>query len=101
MPCFNLDACFGGMCFSLDAYDISILFLVFLVSIKRYPLAVKRYTPEDESFLREVVFPEEDRHLFTSAPWTGEYRWFRSTNVVPLEHWRRVSVNEDGRPAAA
>jgi hypothetical protein len=38
--------------------------------------------------LREWTFPEEDRARFTTAPWRGEYRWFRSPNVVCLEQWR-------------
>jgi hypothetical protein len=33
--------------------------------------------------LRAWTFPEEDRALFTTAPWQGEYRWFRSPNVIP------------------
>jgi hypothetical protein len=44
---------------------------------------------EDEAFLRRVIFCEEDRLTFTSAPWTGGYRWFRSPNIIPLEQWRR------------
>jgi hypothetical protein len=55
-------------------------------------MILKRYTPQDESFFRQVVFAEEDRHLFTTAPWHGGFRWFRSANVVPIEHWRRVEV---------
>ena len=43
---------------------------------------------EDETFMWTIVFPEEDRRLFTTAPWKGEYRWFRSPNVVCLEHYR-------------
>jgi hypothetical protein len=39
--------------------------------------------------LRDWTFPEEDRHLYTTAPWRDEYRWFRSPNVVPIEQWRR------------
>lgn len=51
---------------------------------------MNRCTPkEGESFLRSVTFPEEDQHLFTTAPWGGEYRWFRSSNVVPIEYYRR------------
>jgi len=50
---------------------------------------VKRYNREDEQFFRQVVIPEEDRHRFTSTPWRGEFRWFRSANIVPIEHWRR------------
>jgi len=44
---------------------------------------------QDEAFLRELTIPEEDRTKYTSQPWTGEYRWFRSPNVVCLEHYRR------------
>ena len=39
--------------------------------------------------LRDWTFPEEDRAQFTTAPWRGEYRWFRSPNVICIEHWRR------------
>jgi hypothetical protein len=44
---------------------------------------------DDEAFLRKIIFPEEDRHLFTATPWRSEYRWFRSSNIVPLEQWRQ------------
>jgi hypothetical protein len=50
---------------------------------------IKRYD-EDHAFLRNFVVPEEDRHLFTSAKWAGEYRWFRSENVVCLEKARLI-----------
>jgi hypothetical protein len=43
----------------------------------------------EDDFLRKLTFPEEDRHLFTAAPWRGGFRWFRSENVVPMERWRR------------
>ena len=43
---------------------------------------------DDEAFLRVLTVPEEDRRRFTTAPWRGEFRWFRSPNVVPLERWR-------------
>jgi hypothetical protein len=54
---------------------------------------------DEEAFLRTFVFPEEDRHLFTTAPWRGEFRWFRSPNVVPIERWRKQS--EPGNDANA
>ena len=57
-------------------------------------MILKRYSLQDESFLRSVVFAEEDRHLFTTAPWRGEYRWFRSANVTPIESWQRIEVGE-------
>ena len=61
----------------------------------------RRYNLQDEAFFRQVVFPEEDRHLFTTTPWHGEFRWFRSANVIPIEHWLRVEVEvpEVVRPA--
>jgi hypothetical protein len=43
----------------------------------------------DEAFLRHVTFPEEDRHFYTTTPWQGGFRWFRSPNVVPIEQWRQ------------
>ena len=48
-----------------------------------------RANQTDEDFLRGLTFPEEDRHLYTTAPWQGGFRWFKSPNVVPLEQWRR------------
>jgi hypothetical protein len=48
-------------------------------------------TEQDDQLLQEWTFPEEERHLYTSEPWTGGYRWFRSPNVVCLERYRRPS----------
>jgi hypothetical protein len=48
-----------------------------------------RESEEDEAFLRRIIFCEEDRRKFTSAPWTGGYRWFRSPNIIPIEQRRR------------
>ena len=42
--------------------------------------------------LRHWTFPEEDRAQFTTAPWRGEFRWFRSPNIVCLEQWRKKKV---------
>ena len=67
-----------------------------MVSIDRGILVTlkRRYDSQDESFFRSVVFSEEDRHLFTTAPWHGGFRWFRSENVVPIEYWQRIGVRE-------
>jgi hypothetical protein len=62
-------------------------------------MLIRRYTVDDEKFFREVVFPEEDRYLFTTAPWRGEFRWFRAPNVVPLEYFRRQE--REDQPVAA
>jgi len=49
-------------------------------------MMVRRYSPEDESFLRLVIIPEEDRYRFTAA----------SPKLMLIEHWRRLNV----QPAA-
>jgi hypothetical protein len=49
----------------------------------------KRYSAEDERFFRDMMFPEEERSKYTSAKWDGSFRWFRSSNVICLEHYRR------------
>jgi hypothetical protein len=38
---------------------------------------------DDEVFLRAIVFPEEERRLYTTAPWSGGFRRFQS--------WLRLS----------
>jgi hypothetical protein len=48
----------------------------------------------DDAFMRKIVFPEEDRHKFTTRPWSGEYRWFRSANVIPIERYRKRKVRQ-------
>jgi hypothetical protein len=52
----------------------------------------------DMQSLREWTFPEEDRPRFTTAPWRGEYRWFRSPNVVCIEQWRRKKARTTPTP---
>jgi hypothetical protein len=48
----------------------------------------KRYSAQDEAFNRAMMFPEEERHRFTSKAWDGSFRWFRAVNVICLEHYR-------------
>jgi hypothetical protein len=44
---------------------------------------------EEEEWRRRFTWPEEDRHTVTCQPWRpGEFRWFRSANVVPIERYR-------------
>jgi hypothetical protein len=45
------------------------------------------YDAEHE-LLRQLTIPEEDRARYTSAKWSGEYRWFRSPNVICIEKAR-------------
>jgi hypothetical protein len=53
-------------------------------------LIEKRYSEKEEAFWRKMILPEEDR----AFEWRGGYRWFRSANVVPIELWRRVEMEE-------
>ncbi len=46
----------------------------------------------ERELLRQCTIPEEDRTKYTSAKWSGEYRWFRSPNVVCLEKARRLKA---------
>ena len=60
---------------------------------------VKRYDVE-HAWLRQFVIPEEDRHRYTTVEWAGEYRWFRSPNVICLEKVRLVSEQAQHLTAA-
>ncbi len=44
----------------------------------------------EHQLLQQLTIPEEDRSKYTSAKWAGEYRWFRSPNVVCLEKARQL-----------
>ncbi len=48
-----------------------------------------------EEFLRSITPPEEDRRRYTSAPWSGGFRWFRAPNIIPLEQYRRRRLEFD------
>jgi hypothetical protein len=50
----------------------------------------------DEAFWQSIVFPEEDRRLLTTSTLSGAYRWFKSTNVVPIEKYRGLKARVDG-----
>jgi hypothetical protein len=43
----------------------------------------------DSAIWRKLVLPVEDKRLYPSAtPWAGGFRWFRSANVIDLQHYR-------------
>jgi hypothetical protein len=50
---------------------------------------VRRYSQSDETFWRDLIFPEEKRRLYTSDPWKGGYRWFQSPNITPIEYYAK------------
>jgi hypothetical protein len=60
----------------------------------------RRTEIEEEAFLQTLILCEEERRRWYPATmWTGDYRWFRSENVVALERYRtteeinRIRVN--------
>jgi hypothetical protein len=75
------------MIFAVHGDTVSSLFLSFLSYIQEREwtlirvvamrgmqgMRTEQHARDD---LREWTFPEEDRALFTTAPWRGEYRWF-------------------------
>ena len=59
---------------------------------KRITDALAKYEAEHE-FARRVSLPVEDRAKYMpQVKWSGEYRWFRSPNVVCLEKCRRLKT---------
>lgn len=53
--------------------------------------ALTQYEEEHE-FARSILLPEEDRRILSPIPWQGDYRWFRSPNVICLEKARRLKA---------
>jgi hypothetical protein len=58
----------------------------------------KLYSEKDELFWQKLLLPEEDRPHY--AEWCGGYRWFRSSNVVCLEHYRVIKESHSDVAAA-
>jgi hypothetical protein len=55
---------------------------------------VRNKVQTEDAFWRRFTLPQEDR----DGPWDGiGYRWFRSPNIVPLEHYRRSQ--KEGSPS--
>jgi hypothetical protein len=96
----------GGACFwqscSIGGYTVSYLIYVSLICVFLYNNNGPRMSTtlkaqltqfdEEHELLRQVTIPEEDRAKYTSAQWSGEYRWFRSPNVICLEKVRRLKA---------
>ena len=53
---------------------------------------MKRHTTEEEKSLRRYILSEEDRATLTREKWNGGYRWFKSENIVCLEHYVRAEA---------
>jgi hypothetical protein len=75
---------------------------IFLFRLSSFPLkyvlsdkSMDAQKANNDAFLREWTIPEEDRAKYTTQPWAGEYRWFRSPNVVCLEQYRRRSKEQE------
>jgi hypothetical protein len=53
--------------------------------------ALSEYEAE-HAFARQITLPWEDR-VAHMRDWQGGYRWFRSSNVVCLEKYRRLKAS--------
>jgi len=53
---------------------------------------IRRYTKGLEDFHRKFTLSYEDWIKHASTKWPGGYRWFRSPNVTPIEHYRRANL---------
>jgi hypothetical protein len=48
----------------------------------------RRYSPDELKILTMRVYAEEDRPKYAALKWPGYgFRWYRSTNVVCIEHY--------------
>jgi hypothetical protein len=53
-------------------------------------------SPNEEDWRRQWTVPEEDLPpCITAKRKPGEQRWFRSSNVVCLEQYRRAAAQRD------
>jgi hypothetical protein len=48
------------------------------------------FTAKEEAFWRRLILPAEDR-MEPERP-NRSYRWFRSANVVAIEHYRQTEA---------
>jgi hypothetical protein len=61
----------------------------------------RRFSVETEAFYRKKILPEEDRLALTGEPSKGGFRWFRSENVVCIEHYRPIEAKPAPRLKAS
>jgi len=48
-----------------------------------------RYSQQQLETLLLCIYPEEDRRKYTAQKWSGRgFRWYRTPNVVCIEHYR-------------
>jgi hypothetical protein len=49
---------------------------------------VRRYAPDEEHYFKTLIFPKEDRALYTRERWSRGFRWYRAENIACIEHYR-------------
>ena len=52
----------------------------------------KKLSERNEAFFRRMTLPQEEGERLTQ--WVGSFRWFRSPNVVAIEHYRLRPLDE-------
>jgi hypothetical protein len=61
----------------------------------------KRFKEKDETLWQHLTLPVEECLRYGIAKPAGTYRWFKSPNVVALEHFRRAGGTKPEPPKAA
>jgi hypothetical protein len=62
---------------------------------------IKRYSEEEAHLFQSMMSPQEDLPPGTWAKYGGAYRWFRSPNIVCIEHYRPAAMPaQRTKPAA-
>jgi hypothetical protein len=59
---------------------------------------VRVHSEEEVAFWRKLTLPQEEKD-YGAPKWKGGYRWFRSANIVCLEHYRRPISDHDQKVA--
>jgi hypothetical protein len=60
-------------------------------------LVGRRFSAKDEAFYRRLILPEEDRAEYAALQPKRSYRWFRSKNIVCIEHYRAAETKQTPR----
>ena len=89
-------------CFTPYRVRVYLCYLILLDMERERVVTVKLVratTDEDEAFWRKMVLPA-DAPSHEGRPWKGCGRWFRADNVIPIERWKRVELDQKDDAAA-
>lgn len=61
----------------------------------------KRFKVKEEEFWRRMILPVEECLRYGLTKPSGAYRWFKSPNVVAIEHYRAAKPKSAPRLKAS